>query len=52
VERQPAYRGFRLTEPELARGLAAAGLSVTARDESPESPYRYAREVFMRLERT
>jgi len=52
VERQPAYRGFRLTEPELARGLAAAGLSVTARDESPESPYRYAREVFLRLERT
>jgi ubiquinone/menaquinone biosynthesis C-methylase UbiE len=46
-----AYRGFRLTEPELARAVAAAGLRVTARDESPASPYRYAREVFLRLER-
>ena len=50
VERQAAYRGFRLTEPELARGLAAARLQVAARDESADSPYRYAREVFLRLE--
>jgi ubiquinone/menaquinone biosynthesis C-methylase UbiE len=48
----PAYRGFRLTGPELARALTAAGLRVAARDESPDSPYRYAREVFLRLERT
>ena len=46
-----AYRGFRLTEPELARALAGAGLHVAARDESPTSPYRYAREVFLLLER-
>jgi len=50
VEQQPSYRGFRLTEKELAQGLASAGLHATARDESPESPYRYAREVFLRLE--
>ena len=37
---------------ELQAGLAAAGLRMAARDESPESPYRYAREVFLRLERT
>ncbi len=51
VARQPAYRGFRLTEPELAAGLAEVGLRVAARDESADSPYRYAREVFLRLER-
>ena len=50
VERQSAYRGFRLTERELARGLQEASLRVTAHDESPDSPYRYAREVFLRLE--
>jgi SAM-dependent methyltransferase len=51
IARRPAYRGFRLTEDELARALAAAGLRVAARDESSTSPYRYAREVFLRLER-
>ena len=51
IARRPAYRGYRLTESELARALAAAGLRVAARDESPASPYRYAREVFLRLER-
>ncbi len=51
VTGQPAYRGFRLTERELAAGIAAAGLDVTARDEDATSPYRYAREVFLRLER-
>ena len=52
IARRPAYRGYRLTEPELERSLAAAGLRVAARDESPSSPYRFAREVFLRLERT
>ena len=47
-----AYRGTRLTEPELQAGLASAGLRTVSRDESPSSPYRYAREVFLRLERT
>jgi ubiquinone/menaquinone biosynthesis C-methylase UbiE len=51
LTRRPAYRGFRLTEAELAQALAEAGLRVTARDESPTSPYRFAREVFLKLER-
>lgn len=51
IARRPAYRGFRLTEDELSRALADAGLAVAARDESPTSPYRYAREVFLKLER-
>jgi SAM-dependent methyltransferase len=51
VTGRAAYRGFRLTEPELERALAGAALRVAARDESPTSPYRYAREVFLRLER-
>jgi len=52
VTSRAAYRGTRLTETELQEGLAAAGLRTAARDESPESPYRYAREIFLRLERT
>ena len=51
VTDRAAYRGTRLTEGELQAGLAAACLRAAARDESPESPYRYAREVFLRLER-
>jgi SAM-dependent methyltransferase len=50
IEGQAAYRGFRLTGPELDAALEAAGLRITARDESGGSPYRYAREVFLRLE--
>lgn len=52
VAGQAAYRGTRLTEPELEGGLANAGLRTVARDESSTSPYRYAHEVFLRLERT
>jgi SAM-dependent methyltransferase len=52
VAGQPAYRGTRLTASELEGGLVRAGLRVTARDEASESPYRYAREVFLRLEHT
>jgi len=51
VAGRASYRGFRLTESELAAGIAASGLQVAARDESPSSPYRFAREVFLRLER-
>jgi len=51
IARRPAYRGFRLNEGELARALADAGLRVAARDESESSPYRYAHEVFLLLER-
>jgi SAM-dependent methyltransferase len=50
VTDQPAYRGTRLTDAELQAALTAAGLRTVARDEGPESPYRYAREVFLRLE--
>lgn len=51
VTDRAAYRGTRLTEGELQRGLTDAGLRTAARDETAESPYRYAREVFLRLER-
>jgi SAM-dependent methyltransferase len=51
VTRQPAYRGVRLAEHELTRGVRAAGLRVAVRTEEDRSPYRYAREVFLRLER-
>lgn len=50
-ERSAALRGFRLTEPELERGLEAAGLAATARDEGPDAPYRFSRDLFLRLER-
>src|SRR5712692_880351 len=48
---RPEYRGYRLTEAELAEGLARAGLRAAARDEAEPSPYRFSREVFLRLER-
>jgi SAM-dependent methyltransferase len=50
-ERAAAFRGYRLTEGELAAALAAAGLQVVARDEGPDAPYRHAHDVFLRLER-
>lgn len=49
--RAAAFRGFRLTAGELERGLEAAGLRVLARDEGPDAPYRYSRDVFLRLVR-
>jgi SAM-dependent methyltransferase len=49
--RSAAFRGFRLSEAELARGLVAAGLRVTARDEGPDAPYRYSSDRFLRLAR-
>jgi SAM-dependent methyltransferase len=48
--RAAAFRGFRLTGDELERGLAAAGLRVAARDTGPDAPYRWSRDVFLRLE--
>ena len=50
-DRAPALRGVRLTERELARAVALAGLAVRARDEGPDAPYRYSRDVFLRLAR-
>jgi SAM-dependent methyltransferase len=49
--RAPALRGVRLTESELARSLARANLKVRARDEGPDAPYRFSRDVFLRLAR-
>ena len=49
--RSSAFRGFRLSEAELARGLDEAGLRVVARDEGPDAPYRYSRDRFLRLAR-
>ncbi len=46
-----AFRGFRLTERELLDGVARAGLEVRARDEGPDAPYRYSRDLFLRLRR-
>lgn len=49
--RAPALRGVRLTERELARAVAAAGLQVVGRAFGPDAPYRYSRDVFLRLRR-
>jgi SAM-dependent methyltransferase len=49
--RSAAFRGFRLSEAELARGLDGAGLRVVARDEGPDAPYRYSHDRFLRLAR-
>lgn len=46
-----AFRGFRLTAAELDAALSAARLRLIARDEGPDAPYRYSRDVFLRLER-
>jgi len=46
-----AFRGTRLTQPEIDDGLARAGLRVTATDTGPDAPYRYAHDLFLRLVR-
>lgn len=48
-DRAPALRGMRITEGELRRALIRARLVVRARDEGPDAPYRYSRDVFLRL---
>jgi ubiquinone/menaquinone biosynthesis C-methylase UbiE len=45
-----AFRGFRLTARELHDALARARLRVVTRT-TEASPYRYSRDVFLRLER-
>jgi trans-aconitate methyltransferase len=45
------FRGFRLTRAELDTGLAHAGLRILATDAGPDAPYRYSRDVFLRLTR-
>ena len=55
VSRDPAqgaaFRGYRLTRRELDVGLRLAGLSVVAEAEGPDAPYRWSRDVFLRLTR-
>jgi SAM-dependent methyltransferase len=47
----PALRGVRLTREELDAALAHAGLRVLATDTGPDAPYRYSRDLFLRLTR-
>lgn len=49
--RQAAFRGTRLTEDELQRALAGGGLRVVSRQDGTEAPYRFSRDVFLRLKR-
>jgi SAM-dependent methyltransferase len=49
-EHGAAFRGHRLTGPELERALEAASLRVLGTDEGP-SPYRFSRDRFLRLAR-
>lgn len=45
------FRGVRLTEAELERGLRRAGLVVVAHDQGGDSPYRFSHDEFLRLRR-
>jgi SAM-dependent methyltransferase len=47
--RRPEFRGYRLRRTELDAGVAAAGLRVIATDFGPDAPYRYSRDLFLRL---
>ena len=49
--RAEAFRGFRLTRRELEAALRATGLRIVAEDEGPDAPYRWSRDVFLRLTR-
>jgi len=46
---RPEFRGYRLTRHELDEGLERAGLRVVATDTGPDAPYRYSRDLFLRL---
>jgi SAM-dependent methyltransferase len=49
--RRPEFRGYRLRRGELDAGVARAGLRVVATDFGPDAPYRYSRDLFLRLTR-
>ena len=49
--RRPEFRGYRLRRSELDAGVAHAGLRVVATDFGPDAPYRYSRDLFLRLTR-
>jgi SAM-dependent methyltransferase len=48
---KPELRGVRLTRAEVDSAVRAAGLSVVASDEGPDSPYRFSTDLFLRLRR-
>jgi SAM-dependent methyltransferase len=50
-KRRREFRGFRLTRPELDRGLERASLRVASTDVGPDAPYRFSRDLFLRLTR-
>jgi len=47
--RRPEFRGYRLTRRELDEGLARARLRIVATDTGPDAPYRFSRDLFLRL---
>jgi SAM-dependent methyltransferase len=49
--RRREFRGYRLTRDEVDAGLARVGLHVVATDVGPDAPYRYSRDLFLRLTR-
>ncbi len=49
--RRREFRGYRLTRRELDAGLARVGLRVVATDVGPDAPYRFSRDLFLRLTR-
>jgi len=49
--RRREFRGYRLTRGELDSALAAAGLRISSTDVGPDAPYRYSRDLFLRLTR-
>jgi SAM-dependent methyltransferase len=49
--RRPEFRGYRLLRSELDAGVARAGLRVIATGDGPDAPYRYSRDLFLRLAR-
>jgi SAM-dependent methyltransferase len=49
--RRREFRGFRLTRSELDEGLARANLRVVSTDVGPDAPYRFSRDLFLRLTR-
>src|SRR5262245_29868412 len=49
--RRREFRGSRLTRAELDAALAAARLRIVATDVGPDAPYRYSRDLFLRLTR-
>jgi SAM-dependent methyltransferase len=49
--RRREFRGSRLTRTELDSALADAGLRIAATDVGPDAPYRYSRDLFLRLTR-